>query len=161
MIGISQDMPAPTRPLARRPDEARPTAPGGRIAAGVLALGCFSLLAVAAYLSPSAEGHGTHEQLGLAPCSFLDSTGFPCATCGMTTAFAYAAEGDYLTSFHTQPMGMTLALLASTVFWLSLHSALTGSRIGHAASTMMSNRIAWYAIGALVLAWVYKIVTTS
>ena len=147
-----------TRLLARREDERLPSDRLRRLTAGVLALGCFALLAVAAGLSPSADGHGTHEQLGLSSCAFLATTGYPCATCGMTTSFAHAAHGSYVTSFLTQPFGMVLSLLTASTFWLSLHVAAFGSRIGEATSRVLSDKVVWWAVGALLLAWVYKIV---
>ena len=149
------------RLLARRPDEALPSDRTRRLVAGVVALGCVSVLAVAAGLTPSGEGHGTHEQLGLEPCGFLSATGLPCATCGMTTSWTHAAEGDYLSAFATQPFGAVLALLTSMVFWLALHVAVFGSRIGEAASRTLSDKVAWYAVGGLALGWVYKIVVMA
>lgn len=165
---MTEDAPTPTPPtgpparvLVRRPDEAPASRRFARIGSGALALGCFALLAVAAGLSPSAEGHGTHTDLGLADCGFLQTTGYPCATCGMTTSFAHAAEGQYVQSFLTQPFGMVLAVITSGVFWLALHSAVFGSRIGEAASQTLSTKVVWWAMGALVAAWVYKIVTMT
>ena len=35
---------------------------------------------------PDARGHGTHERLGMLPCSWPQSLGLPCPTCGVTTA---------------------------------------------------------------------------
>ena len=67
------------RVAARRPGRAR------LVAAGVLA-GCVALLSVAAWLTPDELGVGSHQQLGLPPCSMLTLTGYPCPTCGMTTA---------------------------------------------------------------------------
>lgn len=132
-----------------------------RVAAALLALGCLALLAVAAGLTPSGAGHGTHEDLGLEPCGFLATTGFPCATCGMTTAFAHAAEGQYVQSFHTQPFGAALAVSTAALFWLAAHAAITGSRLADAASGFMSQRVIWLVLGALVAAWVYKIITMA
>ena len=75
-----------------------------------IALACASPLVLAAMLTPSAEGMGTHKQMGLPECGFVTATGLPCATCGCTTAFAHAADGSLLTSLATQPFGAMLAL---------------------------------------------------
>ena len=153
--------PAPTRLLARRPDEVESSEGMRRFVAGVVALGCFGLLATASWLTPSGEGHGTHEQLGLEPCGFLAATGLPCATCGMTTSWSHAASGDYLSAFKTQPFGATLALVTAMVFWLALHTTLFGSRIGEAASKVLSDKIVWLGVGGLALGWAYKIVVMA
>lgn len=99
-----------------------------RAVSALVALGCASLMGVAIYLKPAECGFGTHEQLGLEPCGLLLASGSPCATCGMTTAFARAASGDFAGSIQAQPMGFLLAVLVAAVFWPALHSALTGSR---------------------------------
>ena len=50
---------------------------------------CLALapLVIAAALSPSNAGHGTHRQLGLPACGWQTNMGLPCPTCGMTTSF--------------------------------------------------------------------------
>jgi len=78
-------------------------------AAGVLAVS-LGVLAVAVWLKPDPAGFGTHEQLGLAPCSMLVLTGYPCPTCGMTTAFACTVRGQWGAAIAAQPGGFVLAL---------------------------------------------------
>src|SRR5438046_1464548 len=41
-----------------------------------------SMLAVGVWLNPSAAGTGTHQQLGLPPCGWLQVMGIPCPMCG-------------------------------------------------------------------------------
>jgi hypothetical protein len=60
---------------------------------------------------PDARGHGTHEQLGMAPCAFPARFGLPCPTCGVTTAAAWAARLDLVSAYRTQIFGATLFLL--------------------------------------------------
>lgn len=140
-----------------------PTAPlapaGERIAAAIIAAGCLALLAVAAWLTPAAAGHGTHEQLGLPPCGWLVATGRPCPTCGMTTAFALAADGDLAGSFAAHPFGAVLALGTAAAFWISLHVAIFGSRAGYLAGRLLQPRPLWLAAGAWGAGWAYKIAT--
>jgi hypothetical protein len=101
--------PAPL-PLSPRP----PRSPWyHRAVAAALLLPSLSLLLVAASLEPNVAGIGTHTQLGLTPCGFQAATGLPCATCGMTTAFALAADGRLLASWSNQPAGAVLALLTA------------------------------------------------
>lgn len=80
------------------------------IITGVLAAG---LLVVAATLAPDPAGLGTHRQLGLPPCSMVVMSGYPCPTCGMTTAFAHTARGQLLSALRVQPAGALLAMLVA------------------------------------------------
>ena len=104
--------------------------PGGRaldrLFGLALTLGALGVLAVAVWLSPSAAGVGTHTQLGLAPCGFLAATGLPCATCGMTTATALAADGRLVASGLTQPAGLLFALGLGAAFWVGSWLAVSG-----------------------------------
>lgn len=125
----------------------------------MLFLPTASLLGVAAWLSPDAEGHGTHTQLGIAPCGFVERTGMPCATCGMTTSFAHAADGSLLRSFVTQPAGAIMAITTAMVCLISFYALVMGVNL------LPIFRIAWQPkiivlFGVLVMgAWIYKIAT--
>lgn len=130
-----------------------------RLGAAVVAAACLSLLIVSARLDPSSAGHGTHTQLGLPPCGWAIYFGKPCATCGMTTAFAHAAHFQLWSSFKAQPMGMLLALATAVGFWAAAHVAVTGSRVGIFLASLLTPRLLW-AVAALTLAaWTYKFVT--
>ena len=98
-------------------------------------------------------------QLGLRPCGWVVAFDKPCVTCGMTTAFAFAAEGDMASAARAQPMGLVLALATAAGFWAALHVALTGSRLGSICARMLGARWLW-AIAALAAAsWAYKLAT--
>jgi hypothetical protein len=97
-----------------------------RVLAGVVAIACLAVLVVAARLTPSPAGHGTHTQLGLDPCGWLLRTGSPCMTCGMTTAFAHAARFEVTAAARTQPAGFVAYLLTPFVFWACAYAACTG-----------------------------------
>ena len=137
----------------------RPGSCGRRVLAGVLAGACLSLLILAAWLSPSSDGHGTHTQLGFRPCAWASLSDKPCPSCGMTTAFAYAAEGSFTASMAAQPMGFMLAMGAATIFWGALHVAVFGSAVGQFAAHMVRPSTLWIFGGAAAAAWAYKIVT--
>lgn len=70
--------------------------------------GCAAPLILGCLLVPRKSGYGTHEALGLAPCSFLIRTGYPCPTCGMTTSLAAMCRADVLGAFHAHPFGPLL-----------------------------------------------------
>lgn len=128
------------------------------LGAGV-ALACLTVLALAAALRPASEGFGTHEQLGMPPCTWAAYLDRPCPTCGMTTAFAAAANGDVMTSLAAQPFGALLAILTSTVFWGALHVAVTGSQLGRFVSLLLAPRALWIAGLLLAGGWGYKLLT--
>jgi len=77
-------------------------------------------------------------------------------TCGMTTAFAHAADGNLLGSLVTQPMGMLLAVGTSAGFWLALYAALTGSRAGAWVTVLLRPRSLWILTALTGAAWAYK-----
>ncbi len=146
-------------PSAARARTPRRTGIGGRLTAGAVALGCLSVLALAAYLHADGRGHGTHEQLGLMKCAWPMLFDKPCPTCGMTTSFTHAANADLLSAVQTQPFGAALAIGTSVMFWMGLYVALTGSRIWAVGMRMLNGRTI-AVLGLLALAaWVYKVLT--
>ena len=76
-----------------------------------------AVVITALLLTPNPHGHGTHTQLHLPSCPWPQTVGGPCPTCGMTTAFAFAADGRFLRSFLTQPCGFALALMTAAGSW--------------------------------------------
>lgn len=97
----------------------------GRLFAGSVGLGLLGLLIVASRLEPDPRGFGTHEQLGLAPCSFYRWTGWLCPTCGATTAWACLLNGDWAAALRANLAGTLLCGLAiAAVPWLLLSGCL-------------------------------------
>ena len=92
-----------------------------------LLIGCVLLLAAGIYIKPDPRGHGTHEQLGFAPCGFYLMTGYACPTCGATTAFAWMVHGRPWMAIKTQPFGALTAVAASGFAW-DEHSRYSHSR---------------------------------
>lgn len=130
-----------------------------RLAAAGFAVALLAVLVVASRLAPSASGSGTHRQLGLPPCGWVQSFNRPCPTCGMTTAFAHAAHGRLDSAFVAQPMGAVLSIVTAAGFWASIHVLLTGSRVGEVCGRLLRPRVLWVALGAAGAAWAYKLVT--
>jgi hypothetical protein len=82
----------------------------------LLASACVAILAAFAAawrLDPDPSGSGTHRQLGLAACPTFERTGHGCPTCGMTTALAAIARGDFATAWQANHAGVFLAALAA------------------------------------------------
>lgn len=142
------------------PDAAvRPLSPASanRLIALAIFVPAFALLLVAAWLTPDASGSGTHEQLGLDPCGFLVATGLPCATCGMTTAFSHAADGNLLASYRVQPAGAVLALLTAVAAVVSGYAAVTGASLAPVGRALGRPRT-FIALGVLIaLGWAYTL----
>jgi hypothetical protein len=131
----------------------------GRAWAACIAAGLLGVLGVAAWLTPAAAGHGTHAQLGMAPCPWAANFNVPCPTCGMTTAFAQAANGDLLASVRSQPMGALLSLAMAAGFWAAVHVAVTGSHLGSVCARLLRPGVIWAVAGAVAAAWAYKYAT--
>jgi hypothetical protein len=101
-----------------------------RLLAAVLGLGLLAPLAVAGYLEPDSQGHGTHQRLGLPPCTVYVLFGVRCPTCGMTTSWAHLVRGQVGGAFRANVGGALLGLLAVIgVPWL-LVSAARGRWLG-------------------------------
>ena len=128
-----------------------------RVVAFILMVASGTVLLLAAWFDPSQDGHGTHTQLGLPPCGWVVGLGIPCPSCGMTTSFAHAADGNLLSSFMTQPAGALLALGTAIVCVISGWVFLTGSALGSFWMSRVTTRV-YVLAGVIVLAaWVYKI----
>jgi hypothetical protein len=80
------------------------------IVGGLIPVG---LLLTAAWLRPNAAGLGTHQQLGLPPCTMRVVAGIRCPSCGMTTSWSHMMRGQVLQSFAANSGGALLALAAA------------------------------------------------
>lgn len=140
-----------TAGLARAEDRRR-----RRFAALIVAGATGALLSTAWSLKPSNRGFGTHEALGLPPCSWPAQFGIPCPSCGMTTAFAYAAKGDLVASFMTQPLGCLLAVATGMAFVASVWTLVSGKTVLPVYERLWNARSAWLVGLAALLAWGYK-----
>ena len=99
-----------------------------RIVCALIAIGCGWVLSAAYYITPAKAGHGSHTQLNLPRCGFLERTGYPCPTCGMTTAFSHMAHGHVLSSFKVQPAGALGAIACIGLFFMCSYIAISGWR---------------------------------
>ena len=97
---------------------------GQRIALVALALALLALLVTAGTLTPDARGHGTHQQLGLPPCTFYVIFQRPCPACGMTTSWAWLLRGEIGHALAANAGGTLLAGLSLVgVPWLLVSAA--------------------------------------
>ena len=88
----------------------------------------FSGVVVARFLTPDPRGLGTHQQLGLPPCSMRMLFDIPCPSCGMTTSWSLFSRGNFVGSIETNTGGFLLASLATLSFAIGLHSLVRRKR---------------------------------
>ena len=146
----------PQGPFWYRVDARRPMA-ARSIAAAVFA-GCAGLLTLAAYLDPDPRGLGTHQQLGFPTCTMVTLLGYPCPTCGMTTAFAHTIRGELISAFKAQPAGLVLAVTTILAASVSLGVVATGKVWVVNWYRLSPARITLLVILVVFGGWVYKIV---
>lgn len=115
------------------------------------------LLTLARWLTPAANGWGTHQQLGLPPCFFHQMTGLPCPTCGMTTSFAHTVRLHFYEAFVAQPFGFLACLITASLIPASL--VLMRRRVPwmKVMTSRGSNTVMYVLIVFFLAAWVYKI----
>jgi hypothetical protein len=85
----------------------------------------IGLLVLAARLTPNPLGMGTHQQLGLPPCTLVTWFGVRCPSCGMTTSWAYLTRGRAEAAVRANAGGTLLAMTAAVCGpWLVLSGLL-------------------------------------
>ena len=112
------------REIAKR----RQTALAGRERglAFVMGFALLGPLALAGVLQPDDQGYGTHQQMGLPPCTLQVLFDVRCPTCGMTTSWANLVRGRPAEALSANLGGTLLCLLDMlAVGWL-LCTAITG-----------------------------------
>jgi len=132
---------------------------GQRAGQAVTLVVLVGLIGLGQYLTPSPTGAGTHCQLGLPPCGMLETTGLPCPTCGVTTAFSLAAHGRLAEALATQPFGLAIFLLVAGGA-LGLAAALATGRSILPLLTPWTLTTTGLALMLLLLgSWAYKLAT--
>ncbi len=132
-----------------------------RAIAALIGAAALALLLAAAWLRPKAEGHGTHTQFGLPPCSVMQATGYPCPSCGCTTAFAAATHGRLFSALRTQPFGALAALATAMAVLVAGYIALTGADLKPWLGGLASIHAVWGIAALIVVSWLYKIAQTA
>lgn len=136
-----------------------PVGPGSRwllLVCGLFLLAGFGL---SAWLSPDPQGHGTHRQLGLAPCSFLMLTGRPCPSCGATTAFAHFVRGEWPSAVRANAAAFVLAIVCAGLMPWCLASAATGRLVGLHDIERPLLILVITMVGLFALQWVVNLLT--
>lgn len=118
------------------------------IAWSLLLLGGFLL---ASRLDPDPRGYGTHQRLGLPPCSLRMMFGIPCPSCGMTTSFAHFTRGAWGSALRANSGGALLALFCALQIPWCWWSAVRGRlwKVSRPAYTLAGIGAALAAVTAL------------
>jgi hypothetical protein len=132
-----------------------------RLSWGWLLVGCVLLLAAGLYVKPDPRGHSTHEQLGFAPCGFYLMTGYPCPTCGATTAFAWMVQGHPWTAVKVQPFGGLAALITAALLAMSFVGIVTAGVPAIRLSRRASVGLALGFLALFVGSWLYKVLAMT
>ncbi len=112
---------------------------------------------MAVWLVPDPRGHGTHEALGMPPCGFVFTSGLPCPTCGMTTAFSNTVRGRLVAAFIAQPAGLAMCLMTVAGVPIAFVLAATG-RMPYVNWDRLAVRL-MLGLALLILAgWGFKII---
>ena len=72
----------------------------------------LAVLITARTLQPERDGFGTHQQLGLPPCTSVALLGIKCPSCGMTTSWSLVTRGEFLAAAEANAGGLLLAIIA-------------------------------------------------
>ena len=102
---------------------------GARWSHALLLLGVLVMVGVGLYLTPDPAGHGTHQQLGLPPCTIYYLTGRPCPSCGLTTSVSAILHGQFGLAWRANPMGFVIVVGAVVVALNSLFALLWGRSV--------------------------------
>lgn len=125
------------------------------VAWSLFLLGGFLL---ASRLEPDPRGFGTHQGLGLPPCSLRTVFGLACPSCGMTTSFAHFTRGAWGAAFRANAGGALLAVVcALQIPWCSW-SAFQGRlwKVSRPAPTL-----AWIGLSVAAVTAVHWLLTIS
>lgn len=122
---------------------------------GLLLLGGFGF---ANRLEPDPRGFGTHQRLGLPPCTFQVLFHISCPSCGMTTSFSHFSRGEFASAWRANPAGLMLAVLCAMLipwsWWSAWQSRTSG--VSRPAETVM-----WLFItlaGVALVNWIVVLV---
>ena len=122
------------------------------------AIGCglLALLLVARLLTPNKGGMGTHQKLGLPPCTAIMWFGIPCPSCGMTTSWSHFTRGEFVRSWQCNAGGLCLALASiGTGFW-TITMAIRG-RYWRLITLEASTILAIIIFAITIVDWVLRI----
>lgn len=111
------------------------------------------LLVTASRLQPASQGYGTHQQLGLPPCTVTALFGIRCPSCGMTTSWSHFVRGRFWQSFQSNAGGLLLAAASTAAGPWLLISAVRGRWCGWLPNDWAVLGAGLAILGVTVLDW--------
>lgn len=123
------------------------------LAWSLLLLGGFTL---ARRLEPDPRGFGTHQRLGLPPCTFRLLWNIPCPACGMTTSFSHVTRGQFRQAVEANAGGTLLAVVCATLIPWCWWSAACGRLVGVSQPTRGFLALVLVVAGVSTLNWAYR-----
>ena len=115
-------------------------------------------LILALKLEPDPRGFGTHQRLGLPPCSFRVFFGVPCPSCGMTTSFSLFTKGRLLEAARANVAGLLLACLCAVQIPWCWASALGGRAWGISRPEIVFLWILYSVCAVCLAQWLARLV---
>ena len=128
-----------------------------RFLAAFVGAGLLATLFVASQLRPDPRGWGTHEQLGLPPCTLLALTGKRCPACGMTTSWAHFTHGRISDALQVSTTGTLLAGLALVVGVAAAVVAVRGRPVAWQPRETQVAVAALALAGVILCEWVVRL----
>lgn len=126
----------------------------------LLPVGFILVSALGFFLQAHPSGLGTHRALGLPNCLFLEWTGLPCPSCGLTTSFTHLLHGHFSEAFTVHPLGpllflgFALAAVCSLAEYFNRKTPL--SRLLNGAKMPW----AYAALTVFLGTWMFRLVST-
>jgi hypothetical protein len=112
----------------------------------------FSLALV---LKPDPRGFGTHQRLGLPPCTVRVFFSVPCPGCGMTTSFSNFVRGRFIDSARANAAGFLLAIACVIQIPWSWISVFQGRLLGVEQPGLLLVVLLSLVLGISLLQWGY------
>jgi hypothetical protein len=120
------------------------------VSAGAMLL---SLVALSVVLTPDSRGFGTHEKLGLPPCTFRQLTGYRCPSCGMTTSWAHLMRGQVVLALRDNVGGALLGLVTVVLAPWSLISGWRGRWLWRPMGERAVFVAVWLLVAVTLIDW--------
>jgi hypothetical protein len=84
-------------------------------------------------------------------CVFLQATGYPCATCGMTRAMMAIVDGDWYRAAAMNPMAFPIMGALIVIWAVLIDDLITGTKRYQGMLIRRGGTIAIYALAAFLI----------